>query len=378
VGLGRVTAVKVKGGEAAAAAREIFEAVRDPAVRALPAVQKIFIERAGLVMRSKPRSPHYTAFGREMKRLEALHLEAIARPPPLALHSPRAALPTVQNKRSISASSQTDDRSNLPAAAAVARPAKRQRRSVRLRPAAEIIAELTEQVERMKTARDRLYQQKSRAVQKVGKKEDEIDEMEKEGEKFMALATELRSEVRRYAEIARVKDLKADELEEQIKALEKDLPAPVRSDIEDSLLHIETFDGGRYTAQVRLLYYILCITGSVSANAATRTLELMLTVLGYSFGKLPSRSTVQTFRFEPLILNDADTVDLIGNAEDGSLCLSTDAGAAKGVERNCRASSVIVIVMNLRSCAPGQLWPTTAEYTANGVSYTTRELGHVY
>ena len=90
----------------------------------------------------------------------------------------------------------------------------------------------------METARNWLYVQKSRAVHKVGKKEDEIDEMEKEGEKFMALATELRSEVRRYAEIARVKDLKADELEEQIKALEKDLPAPVRSDIENStVLH---------------------------------------------------------------------------------------------------------------------------------------------
>ena len=255
VGLGRVTAVKVTAAdEAKAVAREIFAAVCDPAVRALPAVQQFFIERAGLVMRSKPKSPHYRAFGREMRRLEALHLEAIARPPPLALHSPGAALPAVQNKRSISASSQTDDLSGLPAAAAAAPPAKRLRRSVRLRPAAEIIAELTEQVERMKTARDRLYQQKSRAVQKVGKKEDEIDEMEKEGEKFMALATELRSEVRRYAEIARVKDLKADELEEQIKALEKDLPAPVRSDIEDSLLHIETFDGGRYTAQVRLLF----------------------------------------------------------------------------------------------------------------------------
>jgi hypothetical protein len=295
VELGRVTAVKVTAAdEAKAVAREIFAAVRDPAVRAAPAVQKFFIERAGLVMRSNPKSPHYQAFGREMRRLEALHLEAIARPPPLALHSPGAALPAVQNKRSISASSQTDDLSGLPAAAAaaaVARPAKRLRRSPRLRPAAEIIAELTEQVEWMETARNWLYVQKSRAVHKVGKKEDEIDEMEKEGEKFMALATELRSEVRRYAEIARVKDLKADELEEQIKALEKDLPAPVRSDIEDSLLHIETFDGGRYTAQVRLLYYILCITGSVSANAATRTLELMLTVLGYSFGKLPSRST---------------------------------------------------------------------------------------
>ena len=47
----------------------------------------------------------------------------------------------------------------------------------------------------METARNWLYVQKRRAVHKVGKKEDEIDEMEKEGEKFMALATELRSEV---------------------------------------------------------------------------------------------------------------------------------------------------------------------------------------
>ena len=52
--LGRVTAVKVTAAdEAKAVAREIFAAVRDPAVRALPAVQKFFIERAGLVKGQK-------------------------------------------------------------------------------------------------------------------------------------------------------------------------------------------------------------------------------------------------------------------------------------------------------------------------------------
>jgi hypothetical protein len=219
VGLGRVTAVKVTAAdEANAVVREIFAAVRDPAVRALPAVQKFFIERAGLVMRSSPRSPHYTAFGREMKRLEALHLEAIARPPPLALHSPGAALPAVQNKRSISASSQTDDLSGLPAAAAaaaaVARPAKRLRRSPRLRPAAEIIEQLEQQVERMETARNRLYVQKSRAVQKVGKKEDEIDEMEKEGENRITVCAQ-HAVQRKGGEAQRVQDVQALKVAEQ-------------------------------------------------------------------------------------------------------------------------------------------------------------------
>jgi hypothetical protein len=42
----------------------------------------------------------------------------------------------------------------------------------------------------------------------------------------------------------------------------------------------------------------------------------------------------------------------------------------------------IVVVMNLRSCAPGRLWPTVLEPTcrvhSQWDSYITWELGHVY
>ena len=58
--------------------------------------------------------------------------------------------------------------------------------------------------------------------------------------------------------------------------MEKEVPNEMISDIEDDLLHFTTIEGGRYTEQVRLLYYILCVTGSVSANAATKTLDALL------------------------------------------------------------------------------------------------------
>jgi hypothetical protein len=298
-----------------------------------------------LDMTARPKSAHYMAFHREMKKLaaDAAAASAAAETAPPVACSIACQTEGGDPELLLSVACPTEDSARDSAsgeAGPPAKKAKKTRQSQRLRAPEDIISELEDRIERMETARRKLYVQKFRAKGKsselegnVSKLQGELTKTEEEfGEKFK----ELNAEVRRYAAIARVKDMEADELAQQIKEMEKEVPNEMISDIEDDLLHFTTIEGGRYTEQVRLLYYILCVTGSVSANAATKTLGALLTVLGFNFGKLPARSTVQTMRFEPLLLNDADTCDLLGKAANSSLGLSTDAGVAKGTDRQAQ------------------------------------------
>ena len=296
-------------------------------------------------MTAKPRSAQYTAFHREMKTLAAAAAASAAAEtaPPVAC-SIACQTEGGDQELALPVACPTEDSARDSASGEAGPPAKKAkkktRQSQRLRAPEDIISELEDRIERMEAARWRLYKQRSRANGKSSKLEGNISKLEgeltKTEEEFGQKFKELNAEVLRYVAIARLKDVEADELAQQIKEMEKEVPNEMISDIEDELLHFTTIEGGRYTEQVRLLYYILCVTGSVSANAATKTLDALLTVLGFNFGKLPARSTVQTMRFEPLLLNDADTCDLLGKAANSSLGLSTDAGVAKGTDRQAQ------------------------------------------
>jgi hypothetical protein len=236
---------------AKAAAREFFDAVDDAEVRALPGVAEIFTQRHRLHMIAKPPTAHYQAFKKEMKRLEgaAAASAAAETAPPVACSiacqteggDPELLLPVA---------CPTEDSARDSASGEAGPPtkkAKKTRKSKRLRAPEEIIAELEDQVKRMDAARNKLYGQKFFAKGKRSKLEGDIsklqDEKEKTEEEFDQKFKELNAEVRRYAAIARVKDVEADELAQQIKEMEKEVPNEMISDIEDDLLHF-TFEMG--------------------------------------------------------------------------------------------------------------------------------------
>ena len=252
---------------------------------ALPGAAEIYTKRHSLDMTAKPRSAQYTAFHREMKTLAAAAAASAAAEtaPPVAC-SIACQTEGGDQELALPVACPTEDSARDSASGEAGPPAKKAkkktRQSQRLRAPEDIISELEDRIERMEAARWRLYKQRSRANGKSSKLEGNISKLEgeltKTEEEFGQKFKELNAEVLRYVAIARLKDVEADELAQQIKEMENEVPAETISDIEDELLHFTTIEGGRYTEQVRLLYYILCVTGSVSANAATKTLDALL------------------------------------------------------------------------------------------------------
>ena len=225
----------------------------------MPGVADFYTQRHVLDMTARPKSAHYMAFHREMKKLAADAAAASAAAetaPPVACSiacqteggDPElllpVACPTEDSARGDSASGE---------AGPPAKKAKKARRSTRLRAPEDIISELEDRIERMEAARWRLYKQRSRANGKSSKLEGNISKLEgeltKTEEEFGQKFKELNAEVLRYVAIARLKDVEADELAQQIKEMEKEVPNEMISDIEDELLHFTTIEGGRYTSR---------------------------------------------------------------------------------------------------------------------------------
>ena len=138
----------------------------DAEFRALPGVAEVYTNRHALDMTARPRSAQYTAFHREIKKLEtaAAATETETETTTGECSIARQTETTTATSSACSVACQTEvGEGGASASGEAGRPAKKAkkaRRPSRLRAPEGIISELEDQVEQMNAARNKIYVQK--------------------------------------------------------------------------------------------------------------------------------------------------------------------------------------------------------------------------
>jgi hypothetical protein len=139
-------------------------------------------------------------------------------------------------------------------------------------------------------------------------------------------------------EVMRVMD---DELSQAHEELAKYMEASPSEEAEQIGHELQTFEGGKYSNTIRLLYYLLLSSG-LSSNKVQGAVKWTLQLLGFNTDdlRLPSRTTAQQMQKERGILAQLFAAQDLMGCDEGSAAIAADGATKLGHSRHAVGAHV--------------------------------------